>query len=79
MKTKAKKPKPSSFGDQIREAVRASGISQIRLAKATGLDQGGLSRFLRGQWISEESLNTLAAHLGLSVTAPEPKQDPGNE
>lgn len=75
MKPKKRAEKQLSFADQIREAVRASGVSQYRIWKETGLDQAMLSRFLSGErWPSEDNLNTLARYLDLKVTGQKPAQ-----
>jgi transcriptional regulator with XRE-family HTH domain len=57
-----------TFADRLRTA--AAGLSQIELARASGVDQGYLSRILRGK--AEPSLGTLrklAAALGADVVA----------
>jgi ribosome-binding protein aMBF1 (putative translation factor) len=58
----------ASFTDQIREAVRASGIPQTEICDKIELDNSVLSRFLAGKsFLSERSMNALAAMLGLKV------------
>lgn len=37
------------FSEQLREAIRASEISLKELARRTGVDDGVLSRFMRGE------------------------------
>jgi transcriptional regulator with XRE-family HTH domain len=71
MTRKKRAEKQLSFADQIRAAIRASGVSQYRLSKDTGLDQAMLSRFMNGKrWPSEANLNALCRYLGLSVAGP---------
>jgi transcriptional regulator with XRE-family HTH domain len=54
--------------DQLRKAIRASGQTQLEIAEATGIPQGNLSRFLRGErGLSLESFARLCVHLGLSL------------
>jgi ribosome-binding protein aMBF1 (putative translation factor) len=60
----------ASFTDQIRDAVRASGISQTEICEKIELDNAVMSRFLAGKsFLSERSMNALAAMLGLNVAA----------
>jgi transcriptional regulator with XRE-family HTH domain len=35
--------------DQLRKAIEASGESQLAIGEATGINQGNLNRFLRGE------------------------------
>ena len=54
--------------DDIREAIETSGESRYAIAKATGLSQTTLSRFVNGErGLSVDALETLADHLGLEV------------
>jgi transcriptional regulator with XRE-family HTH domain len=56
--------------DQLRKGIEASGESQLSLAEATGINQGNLSRFMRGErGLSMENFAKLCAHLGLSLSA----------
>jgi transcriptional regulator with XRE-family HTH domain len=64
-------PKSLDLADQLRQAIRGCGMSLNQLAKATGVHQGQLSRFLR----AERSLTLPAAaklctYLGLQLTGP---------
>ena len=61
--------------DQIREAVKASNLSQYRICKETGIDKASLSKFMSGErsGLSMEALNRLAALLKLKVV-PEEKE-----
>jgi len=59
-----------TFGDQIRRAVEDCGMTRYAIAKATGIDNATLSRFIHGQaWMSEATMNALAEFLGLEVVA----------
>jgi hypothetical protein len=57
-----------SFTDQIREAVKSSGMSRYLLSQQSGVDEGALSRFVHGAGLSMESLDQVAEVLGLVVT-----------
>ena len=56
------------FLDQIRDAVRSSGMSRYFLSQQSGVDEAALSRFVRGAGLSMESLDSIAEVLGLVVT-----------
>ncbi len=52
----------------IRRAIRSSGITRYAIAKATGIGQSTLSRFVRGQGgLSLDTLDKLADLLGLEI------------
>ncbi len=56
------------LSDQIRDAVRKSDLSRYEIWKATGIDQGALSRFVAGKaGMSFVSLDRLADLLGLNI------------
>ena len=56
------------MGDQIREAVKASGLSNRRISQQTGIDEPRMSRFLHGEiGLQLAALNELAALLDLRV------------
>ncbi len=56
------------LSDQIRGAVRESDMTRYEIWKATGIDQGALSRFVAGKaGMSFESLDRLADLLGLNI------------
>jgi hypothetical protein len=42
------KPKPT-LTDVLKAAIKRSGLTCCRIAKATGIDKANLGRFLRGQ------------------------------
>jgi transcriptional regulator with XRE-family HTH domain len=52
--------------EAMRKAIRASGKSRYAIHKATGIDQGQLSKLMKGQaGLSLESLEKLAEFLGM--------------
>ena len=63
-----KNTKQVEFADQIRQAVRESGLTPYRICKDTEIDQAMMSRFLAGKmWLGEATMNRLAEYLGLEV------------
>lgn len=62
------KSNPKMMTDQIRKFVDASGISRRHIAKATGVPEPSLSRFMsRERELSVKSLNVLCEYLNLIV------------
>ena len=55
------------LSDQIRQALRDTNESRYAIARATGVSQSQLSRFLGGRWLAEATLDRLAEHLDLVV------------
>jgi hypothetical protein len=54
--------------EQVRLAIDASGQSRYAICKATGIDQGQLSKFMAGKLgLSLDALDVLCAYLGLEV------------
>jgi transcriptional regulator with XRE-family HTH domain len=57
------------FSDQIRRAVQDAKLTRYAIHKRTGIDQGSLSRFVKGKAnLSLDSIDKLADVLGLTVT-----------
>jgi transcriptional regulator with XRE-family HTH domain len=57
-----------SISDQLRAAVLASEESRYAIAKATGISQAMLSRFVHGKsGLSMDYIDRLAAHLKLKL------------
>ena len=81
----SKKParkRPSSEGlglrDQLRDAIRSSGLSLNQLGECCGVDRGRLSRFMRGErGLSLESVEVICKALGLCLTASKPGRRKG--
>jgi transcriptional regulator with XRE-family HTH domain len=62
------------MANQIRDAIRASGISQRQIAEQIGVTEAMVSRFLAGRsWLGERTFDALTDVLGLSFTAGQPK------
>ena len=61
----------------VRAAIEGCGVSRYRLAKASGVSQALLSRFIHGQVsLSLRSLDRLAPVLGLKIVARGPVRVP---
>lgn len=58
----------AAFRDQLRQAIRDSGQSQLGISRATGVGQAILSKFLSGsRGLSVTSIEKLVEHLGLEL------------
>lgn len=55
------------IAEQLRTAIKESGLSANQLAKATGVGQTTISGFLRGRDIGIEKASKIAAYLGLEL------------
>ena len=54
--------------EQLRNIIRKCGRTQYRIAKETGIDESGLSKFVRGErGLSMSAINALVAYLNLVV------------
>ena len=61
-------PRHAAFRDQLRQAIRDSGQSQLGISRATGVQQAILSKFLSGsRGLSITSIEKLVEHLGLEL------------
>jgi len=57
-----------SLSEQIRQAAKASGMSQNAMADAIGADKATISRFINGVLgLSQQKLDALAELLGLTL------------
>lgn len=70
----ASMPKKRDATDRITAAVRVaienSGLTRYEIAKATGIEQSALSRFMSGErGLTTASLDRLAPLLGLEIVA----------
>jgi plasmid maintenance system antidote protein VapI len=60
--------KPAKLSDQIRHAIETCGRTRYAIAKATGISQPTLSRFISGErGLPMKTLDRLAGHLGLEI------------
>jgi len=58
------------LGDQIRQAVDASGLSRYAICKALDLNEGGFSRFMSGdKGLTLANLEAVADLLDLHIVA----------
>lgn len=55
------------MAEQLRKAIRDSGLSANELAQQTGVNQTLISRFLRGKDMGIERASKIAVYLGLSL------------
>jgi transcriptional regulator with XRE-family HTH domain len=62
----AKKKKPG-IDDQLREAIKATGLSANAIANATGVPQTTVSRFLNGKNLGLGRASSIAEYLGLEL------------
>lgn len=61
-------PERQTVSGQLRAAILASPESRYRIARATGVTEAALSRFVRGiRSLDLTSVDKLAAHLGLDL------------
>lgn len=65
-----------TLSDQVRQAVDASGLSRYAIARAIGVDDATMSRFMSGErGLRMSALDDLADFLNLHIVAGEgPKQ-----
>jgi transcriptional regulator with XRE-family HTH domain len=65
MATKRTKP----LTDQVRRAIKDSGVSRYRIAQESGVSQSTLAQFCNGnRGLSMEALNALGQFLQLEIT-----------
>ena len=64
------KQKRTTFSDKIRQAIKDTGMSQLSISRAAGIDNGSLNRFVRGKvGIRLTTLDILTEVLGLALVA----------
>ncbi len=61
------------FSEQIRQAIRRSGITSYRLSKESGMDEGSLSKFMRGGAMTTRSLDLIAEVLRFRLESQGPR------
>jgi hypothetical protein len=68
----------NSFSDQLRRAVRESELTRYAISVRTGIDQGTLCRFIRGErGMSLDSVDRLMDCLGLEIRPRHRKREDG--
>ena len=55
------------FAQQLRDAIRAAGLTQYRLAKDLNIPQSALSMFMSGKDLRVSTFNKLAHYLGFQM------------
>jgi len=74
------KRKKLRLSDQVRAGVDACGESRYAIAKATGISNSTLSRFMSGErGLTTTALDTLAEHLGLRIIVDESRKPKGGK
>jgi hypothetical protein len=69
---KSAKGKRKPLSDQLRQAIKASGLTRYSIWQQTGIDQGTLSKFMAGgRGLSLTSIDKLAGLLRLRLVADE--------
>jgi ribosome-binding protein aMBF1 (putative translation factor) len=69
-RSRAKKNQ-ASLSNQLRQAIKGSGLTMYRIAKESGVPQTILSRFLTGEHnMHLETAEKLASYFGMSLTPP---------
>jgi transcriptional regulator with XRE-family HTH domain len=64
-----------TWSEQLRQAIRASGLTGYQLSKQTGISEAQISRFLRGQRnLTIASAEKLGAAVGLSLCCAKKKR-----
>ncbi len=65
----------AKLSDEIREAVKASGMSRYAIAKALGIAESTMSRFMSGKGgLSMEYIDLLGELLGLHIVVKQTKK-----
>lgn len=65
---------PMPIETQLREAIRTSELSGNALAKAAGVSQSAVSRFMSGEDIRLSAASKLAEHFGLELRPADAKK-----
>ena len=66
-----------TFSDDLREAIRRCGKTRYRLCRETGINEGALSRFMRGQrGMLLPAIDKLYTYLGLRLVSKRKPQKP---
>lgn len=66
----------SALIDQLRRAIKESGLSRYAISKATGIDQAQLSNLMSGKaGLGLDNIEKLMNYLGLELTL-QPRKEP---
>ena len=57
-----------TFSDEIRREIERCGASRYRIARASGVSQSMLSKFMAGAGLGFDALDRVAGAIGLHVT-----------
>ena len=64
----------TTMSDQVREAIKASGLTRYEIAKQSGVTEGALSRFMAGERdMTLRTLERIASLIGVRLTVSRPK------
>jgi len=68
--------KPLKLSDQLRKAIEAAPMTRYRLSKLSGVDEGLLGKFVRGEraGLRLDTVNAICETLRLRLVAEEPKR-----
>lgn len=65
--------------DTLREAIKTCGLTRYRIAKATGISEGVLTRFMQGKGINTDTIDRLAPVVGFTVVVRKTKRRTGGK
>lgn len=69
----------NTMSNQVRQAIDNCGMTRYAIAKATGVSEGALSRFMSGDRdMTLRTLERIALLIGVSLTVKRPKRKKGN-
>lgn len=61
--------KTKTFSDEVREAIRNSGLTRYRICKEIGLAESAMSKFFAGEGgLSMEVLDKIAPLIGMHIS-----------
>ena len=66
----------TTLSEQLRDAIEKAGVSRYEIAKATGVSQSTLSKFVLGTrpGLSFDAMDRVGAYLGLVIVKKHPKK-----
>lgn len=72
---------PNDFFEIIRKRIQASGMSQAQFARETGVQQGSLSRFLKGEQssLSGDTVAKIVNFFGAKLVFPGENEEPDRD